>query len=210
MKRYKLLKDLPTWKAGDIFILKENGNLFWNDNGTEVMIYFSATIEKFGILKNKEWFEEIIEKPKSVFGLKEWDKYWFISAKNFYNSSIFDYEEFKSYYLETWNVFLNKEEAEQEFNKRYAIQRIKKYCYENNIELFSNEEVNEALKNNRNKYRLNTIDVYYIYYNTIDKRFDSGFWCVAKYTEYFYFKNKKDVEQVIKNCEADLKIIFNV
>ena len=70
MKKYKLLKDLPTWKAGEIFILKENGNLFWNDNGTEVMIYFSATLEKFGILENKEWFEEIPEQ-KSVWDLKK-------------------------------------------------------------------------------------------------------------------------------------------
>ena len=210
MKKYKLLKDLPTWKAGEIFILKEDGNLFWNDNGTEVMIYFSATIEKFGILENKEWFEEIPEEPKSVFDLKKGDDYWFISAKNFYSGSVFDYEKIEKYYLETWNVFATEKEAKQELEKMKAIARIKKYCWGNNIELFSHEEINETLKNNTNIYRSNTIDIYYIYYSAKDKWFNSGFWNVTKYTEYFYFKKEEDTKQVIENCESDLKIIFNV
>lgn len=35
MKRYRLKKDLPTFKAGDIFRLEDSGSLVWHgsDNG---------------------------------------------------------------------------------------------------------------------------------------------------------------------------------
>lgn len=70
-KRYRLLKDLPTFKAGDIFVLKPNGNLYWDASyqeriteehskhwSSEVIVYISRTLEKFpNILK--DWFEEI-------------------------------------------------------------------------------------------------------------------------------------------------------
>lgn len=210
MKTYKLIKDLPTWKAGDTFILKENWNLFWNENGTEVMVYFSATIEKFDILNNEEWFEEIPQKPKSIWDLKEWDDFWFISISNIYKHTIDTYESFEMCYLEPWNVFFTQEEAEQELNKRKAIQRVRKYCYENNIELFSDEELKEILKNNADDNYLKITHFYNIYYHELDKQFYSSISNSKKYIDYFYFKEIEDVEQVIKNCESDLKIIFNV
>lgn len=210
MKTYKLIKDLPTWKAGDTFILKENWNLFWNENGTEVMVYFSATIEKFDILNNEEWFEEIPQKPKSIWDLKEWDDFWFISISNIYKHTIDTYESFEMSYLEPWNVFFTQEEAEQELNKRKAIQRVRKYCYENNTELFSDEELKEILKNNADDNYLKITHFYNIYYHELDKQFYSSISNSKKYIDYFYFKEIEDVEQVIKNCESDLKIIFNV
>lgn len=79
MKKYRLLKDLSIFKAGEIFKLK-GGNLYYYpaDNGTEnahwsdkIMAYHHKTLEKFpNILE--EWFEEV-EEPKEhwmidVFG----------------------------------------------------------------------------------------------------------------------------------------------
>lgn len=63
-KRYRLLKDLPTFKAGDEFFADEYGSL-WLDqsidgepNSSRVMAYHGSTIDKFpNILE--EWFEEI-------------------------------------------------------------------------------------------------------------------------------------------------------
>jgi hypothetical protein len=49
-----------------------------------------------------------------------------------------------------------------------------------------------------------------MYYHAMDKKFNISFASFVKYINYFYFKKTEDVEQVIKNCEADLKIIFNV
>ena len=60
MKRYKLLKDLPTFKAGDMFYISQYGALIYDDGDFGVMAYSQSTLEKFpNILK--EWFEEIQE-----------------------------------------------------------------------------------------------------------------------------------------------------
>ena len=62
MKRYKLKKDLPTFKAGDEFYLDSNNDL--RLKVSDIMAYNHKTLEKFpNILK--DWFEEIPE-------LKRW------------------------------------------------------------------------------------------------------------------------------------------
>lgn len=79
MKHYKLLKELPTFHAGDIFILDEDGCLYWSERYQEdadrgcscyghwkprVMAYHKNTLERFpNILE--DWFEEI-ESTKST------------------------------------------------------------------------------------------------------------------------------------------------
>lgn len=58
MKRYKLLKDLPTFKAGDEFYIDSNNDL--RLKGRYIIAYNHYTLEKFpNILK--DWFEEIPE-----------------------------------------------------------------------------------------------------------------------------------------------------
>lgn len=58
MKRYKLKRDLPTFKAGDEFYLDSNNDL--RLKGSDIMAYNHHTLEKFpNILK--DWFEEIPE-----------------------------------------------------------------------------------------------------------------------------------------------------
>lgn len=64
MKYYQLKKDLPTFKVGDIFELRENGCLYLHDNEDnrhwqpDVMAYHSRTLKNFpNILK--DWFEDI-------------------------------------------------------------------------------------------------------------------------------------------------------
>ena len=64
MKFYKLKKDLPTFKAGDLFCLADNGSL-WHSTGNEhvdVMAYHRKTLELFPNILT-EWFEEC-EAPK--------------------------------------------------------------------------------------------------------------------------------------------------
>ena len=56
MKRYKLLKDLPTFNAGDEFYLDINNDLCLKESA--IMAYNHKTLEKFpNILK--DWFEGI-------------------------------------------------------------------------------------------------------------------------------------------------------
>lgn len=79
LKRYKLLKNLPTFKAGEEFFISENGNLI---AGTpekpkivrvgeiepieiSLMAYAKETLEKFPNILT-DWFEEI-EEPKRIY-----------------------------------------------------------------------------------------------------------------------------------------------
>lgn len=75
MKRYRLKKDLPTFKAGDEFYLSEEGNLVFIDE-RPLVAYSKQTLEKFpNILE--DWFEEIPEEYKR-WRAKKGESYWFI------------------------------------------------------------------------------------------------------------------------------------
>lgn len=58
MKRYKLKRDLPTFKAGEIFYISGMGNLIHESDG--VVAYSWSTIGKFPNILT-DWFEEIKE-----------------------------------------------------------------------------------------------------------------------------------------------------
>ena len=76
MKRYELKRDLPTFKAGEVFYLSDAGNLIRESDN--VPAYSWSTIDKFPNILT-DWFEEIKEstrwKPK-----KYNDLYYFINA----------------------------------------------------------------------------------------------------------------------------------
>jgi hypothetical protein len=116
MKRYKLLKDLPTFKAGDKFYLDSNNNL--RLSGSEIIAYSHITLEKFpNILK--DWFEEITEYKR--WRAERGGAYYYI-----YNSGQIDfscdYGDMKSDYLyKIGNYFKTEEEVKA--YKEYLIAR---------------------------------------------------------------------------------------
>lgn len=66
MKRYKLKKDLPTFKAGEIFYLSDTGNLFDRNflhAKSSDIVYSFKEIEKFPSILD-DWFEEIKEQTR--------------------------------------------------------------------------------------------------------------------------------------------------
>lgn len=196
MKTYKLIKDLPRAKAGEVviitnahsnnpWILKINK---WNEDETQRPRL--AFIHKNDI---SEWLEEV--KPKTIWDLEEWDDFYFIINSSILENIVTDCEDFKDY-LKEWNVFLTKKEAEQELEKRQAIQRIKKYCFENNIR-------NKDFKPHEHNYT--------ILYDDLDKNFFIEYYEVSYFiNDLWYFKTYEDCKKIIDNCDADLKIIFNV
>lgn len=199
MKKYKLLKDLPRAKAGevaitepayisDIWILKIHK---WNEDETKWM-----PLAYIHITKVNEWLEEIPEKPKSVWDLKVWDEYYTIYKYNICKMYVTDSKYFEVDYINPWHVFLTQKEAEQELEKRKAIQKIKKYCFENNIR-------NKDFKPHEHNYT--------ILYDDLDKNFFIEYYEVSYFiNDLWYFKTYEDCKKIIDNCEADLKIIFNV
>ena len=70
MKRYRLAKDLPTFKAGQLAYVSKTGNLMagtpekqkTTETGLIIMIYHETTLKKFPNILT-EWFEEIQEEP---------------------------------------------------------------------------------------------------------------------------------------------------
>ncbi len=121
MKRYKLIKDLPTFKAGEIFYLSDTGNLIRESDN--IAAYSWTTLDKFPNILT-DWFEEIKEPTRWK---PERDKtYYFITNDGkanddmwFYDSGV-DHNRFK-----IGNCFQTKEEAERvtEYLKALAVVR---------------------------------------------------------------------------------------
>lgn len=121
MQMFKLRKDLPTFKTGEIFRL-EGGDLFYYpaENGTEnthwsdkIMAYHHKTLEKFPNILD-EWFEEV-EEPK---------EYWVIDIRD--GAGYKPYlEEPSEMDFEIGNYFETKKEAEKAVEKLKAWKRLK-------------------------------------------------------------------------------------
>jgi len=86
MKRYKLLKDLPTFKAGQLAYISKTGNLIagtpenqeTTETGLIIMIYHETTLKKFPNILT-EWFEEMEEPTDSIYWKpNNGDEYWYI------------------------------------------------------------------------------------------------------------------------------------
>lgn len=78
MKYYKLLKDLPTFKAGGLFYINpDQGCLVQKD--TLILAYAKRTLEKFPNILT-DWFEEIEESENKRWRAKKLETYWFING----------------------------------------------------------------------------------------------------------------------------------
>lgn len=115
MKRYKLLKDLPTFNAGDEFYLDNNNDLRLKK--PDIMAYSHITLEEFpNILK--DWFEEIYESKRWRAEGEEY--YW--SASSEIPCKYIDYRDSKDSFLyASGNYF--KTEAEAEAYVEYLVAR---------------------------------------------------------------------------------------
>lgn len=114
MKRYKLLKDLPTFKAGDEFYIDSNNDL--RLKGRYIIAYNHYTLVKFpNILK--DWFEEIPEEHKRR-RVEMGDLYHFINDCGDINYGRDHNNPWDNYRHKTGNYGLTKEEleAKREYN----------------------------------------------------------------------------------------------
>lgn len=141
MKKYRLLKDLPTFKAGQIFGLAEDGEIapsknpirgqvclrggLWlldNEGVPEVFAYAKQTLDRFpNILA--EWFEEV---ELTDFGkLKDGDLYYYIASDgeivdDTYDNTAWDHDRIK-----IGNYFKNAEAAQRAVKSLEAIARLR-------------------------------------------------------------------------------------
>ena len=120
MKRYELKRDLPTFKAGEVFYLSDAGNLFRESD--DIAAYSWSTIDKFpNILA--DWFEEIKEptrwKPEMCH------VYYLLDDDGTVYNNLWDDDSVDNGRFEIGNCFQAKEEAEQvvEYLKALAVVR---------------------------------------------------------------------------------------
>lgn len=135
-------------------------------------------------------------KPKSIYDLKEGDDYWLIKDGNkpLEFKVLSDYGWYKTD-LEQGNCFLTEEEAEAELSKRKAIQRVKKWKYDQGIDECENEH--------NDKYRFTIVDdmgKFFVHTSSMGHQ---------HYSPIGLF-DEEHAQRCIKECEADLKIIFNI
>ena len=151
MKRYKLLKDLPTFKAGQLAYISKTGNLIagtpenqkTTETGLIIMIYHETTLKKFPniiimiyhetTLKKfpnilTEWFEEIEEPTDSIhWKPQRGDKIWYLDENGNTNFTYFDEDD--SYHLsrfEFGNTYRTSGECELARERKLAEVRLRK------------------------------------------------------------------------------------
>ena len=122
MKRYRLLKDLPTFNKGDTFRLDgDSGCLVRERDG--VVAYSPYPLEKFNIL-GSEWFEEIPEEYKR-WRAKRGEWYWCVKS----DGKVCDDEEQYTFWddkcFSIGNYFKTEEEAQKasDWLKAFAVLR---------------------------------------------------------------------------------------
>ena len=120
MKRYKLKRDLPTFKAGEVFYLSDAGNLLRESDNLPA--YSWSTIDKFpNILA--DWFEEIKEpthwKPEMCH------VYYLLYDDGTVYNNLWDDDPVDNGRFEIGNCFQAEEEAKKaaEYLKALAIVR---------------------------------------------------------------------------------------
>lgn len=120
-KRYKLKRDLPTFKAGDIFYLSDAGNLLRESDN--IAAYSWTTLEKFPNILT-DWFEEIKESTRWKPEISH-DYYYISGDGHVYDNSWDDSRFVDNGRFEIGNCFKTKEEAERaaEYLKALAVVR---------------------------------------------------------------------------------------
>lgn len=122
MKRYRLLKDLPTFNKGDTFRLDEDSGCLVRERDG-VVAYSPYPLEKFNIL-DSEWFEEIPEDYKR-WRAKKGKRYWWVQNDGWVADDCEIRVDADDGRYELGNYFKTEEEAEKAANwlKTFAILR---------------------------------------------------------------------------------------
>jgi hypothetical protein len=132
MKRYKLLKDLPTFKAGQLAYISKTGNLIagtpenqkTTETGLIIMIYHETTLKKFPNILT-EWFEEIEEPTTSVRRTpKMGEAYFYVDEYGNVEREIWDNDGVDNELLAMGFVRLTPEEAAEARDRRLAEVRL--------------------------------------------------------------------------------------
>ena len=187
MKRYKLLKDTPTVKAGTIFEerespdeYKELGQVVTDGCLTRPWLTVSE-IDNFD-----EWFEEIPEKHERWRGGRS-DSYYFIDDEGAIRHEIDTNDGMDNYRYNIGNYF--KTEAEAESYKKYLTAR---------QVLLDDAEGGKCIEYGKN---------WHAYYDTITKTYHPVHSISYFYPGIIYFRTEEALEKSLKEHEEQWKTV---
>lgn len=154
MKKYRLLKDLPTFKAGEMFEIDDDGHLRsleqlqeYKSTGQSIGIlaYAKSTLDKLPSILT-DWFEEIPEQTKTVFDLEKGDQYYQISG-TLISKCEWKNSEGQILRRDVGDIVLTKDEAEKEL-------ACLPYCHQDGKMRFATEEdAKESIKKHENEWK---------------------------------------------------------
>lgn len=195
MKRYRLLKDLPTFKAGDLFYISEYGALVHNGgdpDGYNVMAYAQSTLEKFPNILT-EWFEEIQEEPTDSIHWEPLpgDIYWYLS-----NTGVVLKKQWMSSPDDIMrhvigNTYRTEKECEKACNRKLA-------------------EVRLRLTSNFKPDFENDNGGWLVFYNYSNRKLYSKLECRTNSGELVRYATREDAEKSIKENREDWLIYFGI
>lgn len=199
MKRYKLLKDLPTFKAGQLAYISKTGNLIAGtpeepetaDTGLSLMMYHRGTLEKFPNILT-EWFEEIKEPTDSVRWKPKYDDwYFYISDHGSVCSDTWSDNYTDNNRLAFGFVYRTEKEAQKARERRLAEVRLRRTSTFKPD--FENEKGGWAVYYDHGHETLAVCELDY---------YDDG--------EIVRYKTRAEAEKSIKENEQDWKIYFGI
>lgn len=141
MKRYRLLKDLPTFRAGDLFYISKDGDLKYEglnykevsdstllDGGlsdTGIVAYAKQTLEKFPTILT-DWFEKVEEPTNSIHWKPKFGDRYFI-LDNATISPVICVDMLRDHNAwRTGRVFRTEEECEKARDRELAEVRLRR------------------------------------------------------------------------------------
>lgn len=198
MKRYKLLKDLPTFKAGQLAYISKTGNLIagtpenqkTTETGLIIMIYHETTLKKFPNILT-EWFEEVQEPTDSIhWKPKIGDRYWALGNTIVYPQTWGD-DEFDRDRYESGRVYKTKEECEKALDRELAEVRLRRTSdFEPDFE--------------------NGNGGWVVFYSYADKELHSMRDSCTDSGELVRYATEEDAKKSIRENERDWKIFFGI
>lgn len=199
MKRYKLLKDLPTFKAGQLAYISKTGNLIagtpenqkTTETGLIIMIYHETTLKKFpGILT--EWFEEIQEPKDSIhWKPKKDDEYFWMNSYGETQPDVWDGYSIDIMRLALGMVYRTEEECEKAKERKLAEVRLHKTS---DFEPIFESEYGGWI----------------VYFDYENRMLDCAKVFSCDRGELVHYATKEDAKKSIKENERDWKIYFGI
>ena len=188
MKRYKLKKDTPAFKAGTECYIEEAGNMVPCRGISYTIVHKDQLKKNPNILT--DWFEEIKESTR--WEPEENQKYYFLNSDGYVYNNIWAGDSIDRGRFEIGNCFQTKEEAEKAVEYLKALATVR------------GDATSKFVKGERN---------WYVYYDTNLNSINSSISCTMLDNGIFglpYFATIEDARKSIELHKNEWLTIFGV